>query len=635
MSSARVDHCRSPTRLMLSRGAKKNAYTHITARRMTTIRRPTRLKIVSAGTVESYNSKVKSVSSQASESRLVAAIDLLRTLLQFHRKTFFVAVGGAAVFALCTVASSFAISRMIDRVIEPYFRNGGPILGLFVGASLVIAAVGIVRAIAVVVRRSFAGVTQWRTSATLAEQVIRTLLHKPYSWHMRHQPGDLVARVGVDADSAVVILGPLPYATSVVILLAVSGFSLVRVDPFLGSLALVVLPLMLLVNVVYQRRVDRHFEAAQHALGAFSEAAYESLEGYSVVKAFGAEGRETQRMARISRRLRDARIRAIKGRATFDGLMDAVPALINVGLIVVGAHRVAGGVLTVGELSGFVYLFTLLVFPLRIVGYVFSELPKSRSGMDRVKEMLEEPIDEDPIFGEIANPSHSVELRSVRLEIDGVHILDDVDLSIQRGVSVAIVGPTGAGKTSLLHVIAGLVRPTSGTVATSGSRTSIVLQEPFLFDGSVRENVLLGDGDESMLDNALRWSRADEFVGELPDGVSTQVGERGVGLSGGQRQRLCLARALCRENDLLLLDDTTSALDTRNEVEVLFHLRNLTPRTTLIMATSRPSVIRHADVVVFMRGGRVEHVGTNDEIQRMSDEYRRLIEAYESGHVDD
>lgn len=591
--------------------------------------RPRRLKIVNAGTAESYNLHVRSVSSRPEKTRLVAAIELLRTLLRYHRKTFLIAVSGAAVYALCTVASSFAISRMIDTVIQPFFVEGGPILGSYLAAGGIIATVGVVRAMAVVVRRSFAGVTQWRTSATLAEQVIRSILRRPFSWHMRHQPGDLVARVGVDADAAVVMLGPLPYATSVVILLGVSGVALVRVDALLGTLALIVLPLMLVLNVMYQRRVDRHFDAAQRALGAFSEAAYESLEGYSVVKAFGAEGRETQRMATISRRLRDARIKAIKGRATFDGLMDAVPAFVNVGLIVVGAHRVSDGILSVGELSGFVYLFTLLVFPLRIVGYVFSEFPRSRSGMDRVNQILDEPDEPAPALGAVIDTCNAIEMREVGLSLDGVRILHDVNLSVERGVSVAVVGPTGSGKTSLLLMMAGLIRPTHGSIARSGSRTSIVLQEPFLFDGTVRENVLLGDADETMLPDALRLSRADEFIDQLPDGIFTQIGERGVGLSGGQRQRLCLARALCRHNDLLLLDDTTSALDTRNEVEVLSNLHQLIPATTLVMATSRPSVIRHADVIVFVHGGRVVQVGSHKELLDGNVEYRRLIDSYE------
>jgi ABC-type multidrug transport system fused ATPase/permease subunit len=389
---------------------------------------------------------------------------------------------------------------------------------------------------------------------------------------------------------------------------------------------------MMLLNVTYQRRVDRHFVTAQHALGAFSEAAYESLEGYSVVKAFGAEGREADRMASISKRLREARIRAVKGRATFDGLMDAMPALINVGLIVIGAHRVKSDVLSVGELSGFVYLFTLLVFPLRIIGYVFSELPHSRSGMDRIDEILVDDDVEAPVVSAVNDPRHAAEVNHLSLQYGTVSVLRDISFVVNRGETVALVGPTGSGKSSLLMVIAGLLNPTSGSVATG--QTSIVFQEPFLFDGTIRENLLLGDADPTLIEAAIRISCADEFIEELPLGLDSVAGERGVGLSGGQRQRLALARALCRANDLLLLDDTTSALDSTNEQRVLQFLHDLDPRPAVLMAASRPSAIRAADRIVFIESGEIRGVGTHDQLIQTLESYRELVTSYEMGRHD-
>lgn len=582
--------------------------------------------VTTSDTARSYNSSV----SKVTPGRFREGVRLVRSLLVYHRKPFVIAVTGAAIYACCTVASSFAVSRMIDSVIQPYFIEEGSILGVYLAASGLIIGIGFVRAMAVIVRRSFAGVTQWRTSASLAERIMRSLLKRPYVWHLKHQPGDLVARVGVDADAAVAVLAPLPYGSSVFVLIIVSSVALLRVDILLGSLALVVLPSMLLLNVVYQRRVDRHFDAAQSALGAFSEAAYESLEGYSVVKAFGAEHRETQRMAVISSRLREARIRAIKGRATFDGLMDAIPALVNVGLIVVGAIRVRDGALTIGELSGFVYLFTLLVFPLRIVGYVFSEFPHSRSGMARVEEVLAGFVEDEKCSIDVVDPHNAVEIDGVTLRYGEDPVLHDVSLVIPRGSMVALVGPTGSGKSSLLLMIAGLLPPASGRLSKESGTTSIVFQEPFLFDGTVRDNVLLGAADESRLEEALRLSCSTDFVSHLPKGLDTTTGERGVGLSGGQRQRLCLARALCRDNSILLLDDTTSALDTTNERMVLESLRALRPRPTTVMATSRPSVIKTADLIVFISAGRVRHVGRHEDLLGLSPEYVELVTSYES-----
>lgn len=522
---------------------------------------------------------------------------------------------------------------MIDGVIQPFFLNRKDVASAFVAACGLIVGIALVRGSAVVIRRSMAGVTQWKTASSLAERVVGSLLGRPLTWHLTRQPGDLVARAGVDADAAVAILAPLPFATSVVVLIITAGVALIVVDPLLGAVALIVLPFMMLLNVTYQRRVDRHFASAQHALGAFSEAAYESLEGYSVVKAFGAEAREVDRMASISKRLRDARIRAVKGRATFDGLMDAMPALINVVLIVIGAHRVGTGALSVGELSGFVYLFTLLVFPLRIIGYVFSELPHSRSGMGRIDEILGDDVHERKFLESVTDLRHAAEVSGVSLNYESARVLNDITLTVRRGETVALVGPTGSGKSSLLMVIAGLVAPSEGRVAAVA--TSIVFQEPFLFDGTIRENLLLGSGDPSRLQDALKISCADEFVNELPLGLETVTGERGVGLSGGQRQRLALARALCRFNELLLLDDTTSALDSNNEQEVLRHLRDVETNTAILMATSRPSAIRAADRIVFIDHGRIMGIGTHEQLIDELDGYRELVTSYETGRSND
>ena len=573
------------------------------------------------------------VSSREDRTRLKHSIPLIRKLLSFHRRPFAVAVSGAAIYALCTVASSFAVSRLIDSVIQPFFLDRESVGRAYLLACAVIIVIAFVRATGVVVRRSFAGVTQWRTASSLSERTVRNLLARPLTWHLARQPGDLVARAGVDADAAVALLGPMPFATSVVVLIVAAGAALIVVDALLGVLALIVLPMMMLLNVTYQRKVDRHFVTAQHELGAFSEAAYESLEGYSVVKAFGAESREADRMASISERLREARIRAVKGRATFDGLMDAMPALINVLLVVIGAHRVQSGALTVGELSGFVYLFTLLVFPLRIIGYVFSELPHSRSGMDRINEILDESSPAQPIVGTVRNQAHVAELENVSLAYGPEVVLRDVTFSVAKGETVALVGPTGSGKSSLLMVVAGLLGADTGSVATG--RTSIVFQEPFLFDGTIRDNVLLGDSDASLLDEALRISCALEFLEELPAGLETPTGERGVGLSGGQRQRLALARALCRENDLLLLDDTTSALDSTNELRVLQHLREMQPRPAVLMAASRPSAIRAADRIIFIAHGQIQGIGDHDELMERLRDYRELVTSYETGRSDD
>lgn len=572
-----------------------------------------------------------------SESRLRQAANLLRVLVRYEPRSFAIAVFGATVYALCTVASSFAVGWVVDNVIISSFESGEVRPSRFaLGASLIIG-IGITRAVGVVVRRSFAGVTEWNVAAKLSQAVSRRIMSQPAQWHGRQMTGDLVSRVGVDVDATVGVLAPLPFSTSVVVLVVTSGIWLVIVDVPMGLIALLLIPCLLLLNVGYQRRIDKYYDRAQRELGALSEAVHESFEGVLVVKVFGAEDRETKRLSTISGRLRDARIRAVYARSTFEALLDFVPASFNVLLILIGAFRVADGALTLGELSSFIYLFTLLIFPLRIIAYVLSEVPHSASGWKRVNSMLEEPIEDFVKPSRSAPAGQALRLDDCSFVFPGSSssAVNGASLGVARGEIVAIVGRTGSGKSTLLRLAGGLLAPTSGTVSWSGIDPAFVFQEAFLLSGSVADNVTVGQvADRDRVWECLRTADADVFVGDLSDGIETVVGERGVSLSGGQRQRIALARALYKGSDLLLIDDTTSALDPTTEQNIIRGLRSIEGLTALVVA-SRPSTVMAATKVAYMDQGTIVAVGTHEDLLRGHEEYRLLIESYESDRMSD
>jgi ABC-type multidrug transport system fused ATPase/permease subunit len=399
-----------------------------------------------------------------------------------------------------------------------------------------------------------------------------------------------------------------------------------------------VFPLLIGLNVVYQRRVDRYYDAAQNHLGDLSARVHESFDGVQLVKAYGAEARETERLATIAGHLRTARVSAVRLRGTFEALLDVLPSLTNVTLVVLGAFRVRDGDITVGELSGFIYLFTLLVFPLRLIGFALSELPHSLAGWRRVRAVLDEPIEPDPRAAvTIAEPGRGVQLDDVvfTFPAETRPALDGVSLDVATGRIVAIVGPTGAGKTTLVEIVAGLVAPDSGAVRIGSGRRLIVFQEAFLFSGTIRHNLALGETfTDDELWQALELARAADFVAETPHGLDTVVGERGVSLSGGQRQRLALARALVRRPALLLLDDTTSALDPATEAAVLANLRSGLAGTTVLMVASRPSTIALADEVVYFAGGQVVDHGPHADLMARRPGYRGLVEAFETDRTE-
>jgi ABC-type multidrug transport system fused ATPase/permease subunit len=554
-------------------------------------------------------------------------------LLRFHPRIFAIAVGGASIYAVCTVASSFGVAYLVDQVILPRFETEKIDAGVyFIGAAIVIG-IGLLRAFGVVVRRSYAGISNWRTVESISMLLVKKIMAQPVSWHKRKMTGDLVARVGVDSDAAAEVLGPLPFSTSVVLLVFLTGGWLIVVDVPLGLVAISVIPILLLLNVGYQRRIDKHYDTAQHELGALSSAVHESFDGVMVVKAFGAEDRETRRLSVISTRLKDARVRAVSARSTFEALLDGVPSLVNILLLVIGAMRVESGSMSVGELTSFIYLFTLLIFPLRIIGYVLSSVPHSASGYKRVREVLDEPLMNDPhamILASSAGVGVRLEGITYRFSDDLPAALTDITLEISAGRTVVVVGATGSGKSTLLSVMAGLLQPDQGNVYIANRSSSIVFQEPFLFSGSIRQNIVMGrSSTDQLLENSLFLSAADEFVGALDDGVDTVIGERGINLSGGQRQRIALARAIAQGSSVLLLDDTTSALDTVTESIVVDRLRNAASIVTTVIVASRPSTIALADEVIFIECGKFSDQGSHDDLMVRNDNYRLLMQSFE------
>ena len=571
------------------------------------------------------------------KGRLGEAAKLVNQIVRFHPRLFVIAVSGAALFAICTVASSIGLKWMIDRVILVRFEKGEVDLAALIAGSVIVIGIGLLRALGVVVRRSFAGRTEWRTCETITEKVIDHIVKQPVKWHRQRMTGDIVARCGVDADATVAVLAPLPFSTSVLVMMVVSAGWMLYVDIPLGLLAIVVFPILITLNIGYQRRIDRFYNVAQKELGTLSEAVHESFDGVMVVKSFGAEGRETEKLARISSRLKDARISAIGVRSVFEAMLDVVPTLINILLIVLGAFRVKSGDMSVGDLSSFIYLFTLLIFPLRIIGYLFSEIPHSVAGWRRIREVLDEELLADPILRiDRAQAGVAIEINELCFSHqDGSPVLKNLSMKIEEGKVVALVGATGCGKSTLLHLISGLIEPISGSLAVQEGGVALVFQEAFLFAESLRYNITLdADISSERVTKAISAAQCQDFIGDLEQGLETMMGERGVSLSGGQRQRVALARAIAQDRPVLLLDDTTSALDPKTESNVVSSLRGISTGRTLLIVASRPSTIALADEVLFMADGRIVDQGTHQFLLEKSEPYRLLISAFEHDRKD-
>jgi ATP-binding cassette subfamily B protein len=449
-----------------------------------------------------------------------------------------------------------------------------------------------------------------------------------------------------DVKAAVDVFWPVPFAMGVIVLTLLALVALFVTDPVLALVGLFAFPSLAIMNRIFAKRIEEPTRLAQERIGEVSAVAHESIDGALVVKTLGREQAETQRLLAKARALRDERVRSGSIRATFEAALDALPTLAIAILLAVGSWRVSTGDITLGDLIGFVALFQLLAWPMRFIGWILAELPRAVVGYDRIEEVLREPVTVTPAREGAVLPDGPLGLHvhDLRLEYEQESpVLEGVTFEVAPGESVAIVGPTGVGKSTLTQLMVRLVDPDEGHVQIGGvdlrevdqgslrASVAVVFQESFLFAESVRSNIALDSGaTDEQVERAAVIAACDRFIRALPHGYDTIVGERGMSLSGGERQRVALARALVRAPRLLILDDATSAVDPSIEAEILNGLRRELS-TTLVVVAYRLSTIRLADRVIFLRRGRVEATGTHDELLATQPGYGAIIKAYERG----
>lgn len=574
-------------------------------------------------------------------------LSLLGLGMREEKFLFSISVIGSVLFGAMTVADAWVLGWATDHVIRPSFARGDVAEGALVAAVALFMAVAMLRALGVIGRRLIGGIVYYRLVATYRRKVTRKYLALPMSWHHRHPTGQLLSNANADVEAAWAVFMPLPMAIGVIAMLVAAIVAMLAADVVLTLVGLVVFPLLFIINVYYQRWLSPKVAHAQSLRGAVSAVAHESFDGAMVVKSLGRESDETERFKQVTEELRDANIEAGRIRSMFDPLLEALPSFGILLVIILGVGRVASGAAEPGDVVSVAYLFTVVAFPVRAIGWVLGELPRSVVGWDRVESVLDERG--SMLYGDQTLTGSG----PVALDVDDVtfqfldadrDVLKGINLEIAPGKVIAVVGATGSGKSTLTSLLTRLVDPNAGTISVNGvdirdlthdelaKAIAVVPQGTFLFDDSVRANVTLG-GDHADEDvwAALRTVQADGFVSALPRGLDSELGERGTTLSGGQRQRLSLARALVRKPRLLVMDDATSAVDPEVEQRILRALAAHTAADgpTVLVVAYRKATIALADEVVFLDDGVIADRGSHDELIERSDDYRNLVNAYD------
>ena len=390
------------------------------------------------------------------------------------------------------------------------------------------------------------------------------------------------------------------------------------------------------------RGLRKTWYEVQAETGHMTTVLQESLAGIKAVKAFGAGGHMSARFQEKASILRDLTYSALRVFASQGSLMTLIFTSATGAILWFGGREIAAGRLTPGELASFILYIGLLTMPVRMVGWLVNTISRAASAGQRLYEVLdaESPVRDRPEAREMPRSRGGVSLEDVSLSYEPgrVPAVHNVDLEVEPGQVVAILGAPGSGKSTIAHLIPRFYDPTEGKVSIDGvdirdytlaslrNNIGIVLQDVFVFTASIRDNVAYGAPDASQddVERAARVANLHDFIAGLPNGYDSWVGERGVTLSGGQRQRLAIARTILLDPPILILDDSTSSVDTGTEYMIQQALAEVVKGRTTFVIAHRLSTVRRADLILVLEDGEIVERGAHGELMGLDGRYRRI-----------
>jgi ATP-binding cassette subfamily B protein len=568
-----------------------------------------------------------------------ALMRALRYLRPFWREAL-----GAFISVLLVSAANLGVPQLIRVAIDKGLaeRRSGVIIAAVVG--LIVAALA--RGLFSFLQSYLAERASQGVAYELRDALFSKIERLSFSYFDRVETGQLITRLTNDVEQIRVFAGSgvVQLASALVTLIATTVL-LLTLNWRLALLVLATIPAIFLLLASFIKRIGPLFGQVQQAIGYLNTVLQEDLVGLRTIRAFGREEHELARYRAANDDLLERNLMTVRA---FSNNFPFVFLLANMGTLIVvwfGGRQVIGGDLTVGELIAFNTYLSFLLMPVLTIGFQIAGITRAGASSLRVFEVLDEPIDvqDAPDASQLPPIVGRVEFDNVSFRYPGSDrdILSGVSFSAEAGQTVALIGTTGSGKTTLVNLLPRFYDVTSGAVRIDGhdvravtlpslrGQIGVALQDTLLFSGSVRDNIAYGrpDATQAQVEAAARAAQADEFIRGLPQGYDTVVGERGVGLSGGQRQRVAIARVLLIDPRLLILDDSTSAVDASTEAAIQLALDALLHdgRHTAFVIAQRISTVRDADVILVLDGGRIAAQGTHEELLRESALYNEIV----------
>jgi ABC-type multidrug transport system fused ATPase/permease subunit len=548
---------------------------------------------------------------------------------------------GSLAFAWLAMGMTVLIPWLVGRAVNAIQAQNKPDL---LPLALAIVGASILRLGLTVVRRLVAGKVSLGVEFDLRQTFYAHLQRLELGFFDSQQTGQLMSRATVDLQSIRFFLGyGLVFLTQNALTIALASVVMFAIKPGLAALALLPVPFVVLSAMRYNRRSRPAVQEIQQRLAELTAEVEESISGIRIVKAFAREQHMLGRFRRSVVRVFDQNVYSTRLQAFYSPLLGFLPSLGLAVVLLIGGREVINGSLSLGDFTAFYTYLIMLTVPMRLLGMSLGMAQRAVASGNRLFEILDrEPrIESPPGAPPLPVGPGRMELRGVSLAYNGGEpALEDIDLPVEAGRTVALVGPTGSGKTSLVALLARLYDPSRGEVRIDGadlrsfdvrslrSEVAFVADESFLFSASVAENIAYAKPDATRedIELAARRAQAHGFIAQLPEGYDTLVGERGLTLSGGQRQRVAIARALLADPRILILDDATSSVDARTEAAIKRGLREaMSGRTTFIVA-HRMSTISLADEVVVMDAGRIVDRGTHEDLLERCPLYAEIAE---------